>query len=120
MSSNRPYTRFARLGAVTLLLLAAHTAHAADRLVPSQYPTIRAAVNAAVEGDHVVIANGTYTGADNRDIDFGTKNIVVRSASGDPSACIIDCQSAGQGFIIDRGQSRSAQIRGLTVQNANA
>jgi pectinesterase len=33
---------------------------AATRSVPSQYPTIQAAVNAAVSGDIINIANGTY------------------------------------------------------------
>ncbi|MBC7773220.1 MAG: choice-of-anchor C family protein [Pyrinomonadaceae bacterium] len=115
-----PYTRFASLGASCLAILMAQAAFATDRLVPSQYPTIRAAVNAAVNGDHVIIANGTYTGPDNRDIDFGSKNIVVRSESGIPDRCVIDCQSAGRGFIVTGNQPRETMLSGLTIQNANA
>lgn len=42
--------------------LAASPAFGVDRLVPSkQYPTIQSAVNAAVDGDTIVLAAGTYT-----------------------------------------------------------
>lgn len=43
-------------------LLAAASVCAATRSVPSQYATIQAAVNAAVSGDVISIANGTYVG----------------------------------------------------------
>jgi pectinesterase len=42
-------------------LVAASFAHATTRSVPSQYATVQAAVNAAVAGDTISIANGTYT-----------------------------------------------------------
>jgi len=48
--------------------------------VPRDYPTIQAAVNAAVDGDEVIVAPGTYTGEGNRDIDFLGKAITVRRA----------------------------------------
>ena len=51
-----------------LLLPAA--ARAATLNVPAQYPTIQAGVNAAVNGDTVLVADGTYSGPGNRDIDF--------------------------------------------------
>jgi len=36
------------------------TAQATDRLVPAEYPTIQAAVDAAVDGDTIVLAAGTF------------------------------------------------------------
>ncbi len=67
--------------------------------VPADFATIQAAINAAITGDEVVVADGVYTGAGNKNLDFHGKLITVRSASGDPVLCTIDCEGAGRGFI---------------------
>ena len=64
---------------------------AAEIRVPSDYDTIQAALNAAQNGDEVIIADGTYQGEGNRDLNLGNKAITVRSENG-PTNCIIDCQ----------------------------
>ncbi len=91
--------------------------------VPTQYATIQAAVNAAQNGDMVLIADGTYTGPGNVDIDFGGKNLTVTSQHG-PNSTIIDCGASAhgsispqhRGFYIHSGET-SAVISGLTIQN---
>lgn len=55
---------------------------AATLNVPAQYPTIQAGVNAAFDGDTVLVASGTYSGDGNRDVDFGGKSLTVASQSG--------------------------------------
>jgi hypothetical protein len=52
---------------------------------------IQAAINSAVNGDMVLIKDGVYMGPGNRDIEFKTKQITVRSENG-PEHCILDCQ----------------------------
>ncbi len=104
-----------------LLLPAA--ARAATLSVPAQYPTIQAGVNAAANGDTVLVADGTYSGPGNRDIDFNGKNIAVTSQHGAAST-IIDCggsiSSDGfgnhRGFNIHKGE-QSASISGFTIKN---
>lgn len=98
---------------------------AAELLVPSQYLTIQAGIDAAINGDTVIIADGTYTGTGNRNIDFKGKAITVRSASGLPENCVIDCQSGmfpGQvyrGFYFHTNEGADSILSGLTIQNGS-
>ncbi|KPJ53302.1 hypothetical protein AMJ39_05200 [candidate division TA06 bacterium DG_24] len=91
--------------------------------VPSQYPTIQAGIDAAVDGDTVLVADGTYTGDGNRDIDFGGTSIVVMSENG-PEATIIDCEGSEQehhrGFLFHTGEDANAVVQGFTIRNGYA
>jgi hypothetical protein len=57
-------------------------------------PTIQAAIQALDHGDTIRLADGVYTGAGNRDLYNSYKWFFLQSASGDPEACIIDCQGS--------------------------
>jgi pectin methylesterase-like acyl-CoA thioesterase len=52
-----------RLFVTAMVLFVFFTASATDLLVPQQYATIQAAINAAVTGDSVLIAPGNYNEA---------------------------------------------------------
>lgn len=85
---------------------------AADVLeVPSEFPTIQGAIDAAVSGDEVVVASGTY----NEAIDLLGKSIVVRSESG-AEVTVID----GIGLDVSvitcvSGEGPDSRIIGFTV-----
>lgn len=99
---------------ITLRLLLTGTLH-----VPADYATIQAAVDEAVDGDRIVIADGVHTGPGNVEIDLLGKDIVIESASGDPQACVIDCGGANYGFEFSPLQGPSVVLSGIMVKNAN-
>jgi predicted outer membrane repeat protein len=87
--------------------------------VPLDQPTIQAGINAAVNGDTVLVADGTYTSDGNRDIDYGGRNIVVKSVNG-PQYTIIDCQGTQwenhRAFIFQNLESTDAILEGFKIQ----
>jgi parallel beta-helix repeat protein len=85
--------------------------------VPGDYPTIQAAIDAASGGDTVSVADGTYTGPGNKDLDFLLKAITVQSENG-PNNCIIDIEGSGRGFNFWRGEGNDSVVSGFTITNS--
>ncbi len=92
---------------------------AGDLHVPSEFPTIQAALDAAVPGDTVVVAEGVYTGFGNRDLSYGGKAITLKSANG-PANTILDLQGTQEdphrGFDFN-GETAAAVLDGFTITN---
>lgn len=86
--------------------------------VPVEYSTIQAAINAAVNGDTVLVADNTYKGIGNKELDFGGKEITVQSENG-PDNCIIDAENNGRGFYLHSGETLNSIISGFTITNGN-
>ncbi len=114
--------RHALLMLFTMLSILPVSSSAAVLNVPGDYSSIQAAINAANDGDTVLVADGTYTGTDNRDIDLLGKAITVISSNG-PDNCIIDCEDGHylhRGFHCHNGETHSTMISGFTIINASA
>ena len=84
--------------------------------VPGEYETIQAGIDAACNGDMVLVADGIYNGDGNKDLDFGGKAIEVKSEHG-AEATIIDCEDDGRGFFFHSGESESSVVSGFTIMN---
>jgi parallel beta-helix repeat protein len=76
---------------------------------------------AAVDGDTVLVADGTYTGTRNVDLDLGGKAITVKSENG-AANCIIDCQNTDntRGFYFHSGEGSDSVLDGFTIRNGKA
>lgn len=85
------------------------------------YPTIQAAIQAVSTGDIIELGSGVFTGDGNRDLDLLGKAIIIRSQSGSPSSCVIDCQGSQSDphrcFVFQNGESSGSRIEGLMVIN---
>jgi predicted outer membrane repeat protein len=109
-------------GVLLGLTLLVSTAQAGTLLVPQQYATIQAAVNAAVAGDVIVIAAGVYTDtthpAGGGDLTLCSvvmkSNITLRGAG--MGSTIIDAGAIGRG--ISFFQATGCHLSDLTVRNA--
>jgi hypothetical protein len=115
---------FAALLTITVSFGQSAVAEGAIFNVPEDYTTVQAAVDAAADGDTVIIAPGSYTGLGNRDVDFGGRAITVRSSDPDDPAVvattIIDCDQGGRGFIFQSGETTDSIIDGLKIINGFA
>lgn len=98
--------------------------------VPDDFATIQAAIDAAANGDIIVVLDGTYTGAGNKNLDLGGKAITLRSESATPSGntmtlpamsaaanCYIDCEGDGRGFYFHNNETSSSVVDGFTIIN---
>lgn len=98
------------------LPLLAGTAQAATTIrVPQDHSLIQAAINAAADGDTVLVAPGTY----HETIDFKGKTITVTSSDG-PEKTIIDAEYADSVVRFHNGETRYTVLSGFTLQNGKA
>ena len=92
------------------------------------YLTIQQGIDAACDGDEVVLTPGCYTGPGNRDLDFSGKAITVRGSEPQTrsvaAATVIDCAASEadphRGFTFDSGEGPDSIVAGLTITNGFA
>jgi predicted outer membrane repeat protein len=107
---------------VIVLCCFSQICHAKNQLVPSQYPTIQAAVNAAASGDTIIISPGQYAGTGNTYITISGKFVKIRSINpSDPNivaGTVLECYGApanNSEFYLNPGCS--VVLDGLTIRD---
>ena len=91
--------------------------------VPADFPTIQYAIDAALDGDEIIVAPGTYTSTADEVVDMGGKAVTLRSS--DPSdpdvvaATIIDGEGARRGLACYNEETSKTIISGFTITNGN-
>ena len=83
--------------------------------VPGTYPTIQAAINAAANGDNVLVEPGTYV----ENIDFKGKLITVQGTRG-PGVTTIDGGGVAPVVNFSTSETSAAVLQGFTLQHGNA
>jgi hypothetical protein len=100
------------------LLLSPGLARAATIHVPFDATTIQQALDDAADGDTVIVAPGEYVV--DTSLDFGPKDVVLRSESG-PDVTVIRLSERplagelGSVVVFRSGQDRSSRIEGFTI-----
>lgn len=107
-----PCSAYLKLLCLLLFSFAAGAASAATIHVPGDQPTIQAGINAAANGDTVLVAPGTYY----ENIDFKGKAITVTSSGGDAQT-IIDGGYKNPAVVFQSHETRSSILSGFTIQH---
>ncbi|MFH1690209.1 MAG: hypothetical protein ABIE42_08230 [Candidatus Eisenbacteria bacterium] len=85
------------------------------------YATIQDAIDAVVDTDIIELADGTYNGTGNRDVDFLGKAVTIRSQTGDPADVTIDCGgtefNSRRAFWFHSGEGASSVLQNVTIVN---
>ncbi len=102
-----------------LVFSALGTIHGIDIYVPDDYPTIQEAIEAAQDGDRVVVRPGTYV----ENIDFLGKAITVLGEEGRDDTTIDgslpDDPDHGSTVIFITGEGPDSVLEGFTIENGS-
>ncbi|MFH1842694.1 MAG: right-handed parallel beta-helix repeat-containing protein, partial [bacterium] len=88
------------------------------------YTTIAEAILDVPANVRLELADGTYSGTGNVNIDPAGKPLVIASASGDPTLCILDCGGLPldpyRAFWFHSGEDNTTMVQGITIRNGYA
>ena len=104
-----------RVMLIASTLLSAASVRADEIVVPDDYFNVIAAVEAAQDGDVVLVRPGTYFGS----VNFAGKAITVRSTDG-PEVTILDAVNYNNSVVLfSNGEGRDSVIEGFELRNGS-
>jgi len=103
-----PGRAVASIIAVVLLLMASWAASADTLHVPEDYPTIQQAIDAAVDGDEILVGPGTYA----EPLQISTR-VTITGREG-AAATVLDAEGSGVAVVIN---ADDVILQGLTIRS---
>ncbi len=117
MSHQQPISTFLGIAAAVVLV---SSSYAVIINVPGDEPTIQAGINAAVNGDVVIVAQGEYF----ENINFNGKAITVRSTDPNDAGVVLNTiiNGGGVGTVVtcDSGEGSDTVLSGFVITGGNA
>ena len=117
MSNQQPISTFLGIAAAVVLV---SSSYAADIFVPGGQPTIQAGINAAVNGDVVIVAQGEYF----ENINFNFKAITVRSTDPNDPVVVLNTiiNAGGSGTVVrcNSGEGANTVLSGFVITGGSA
>ena len=83
------------------------------------YNNLSSPLNAARDGDYILVHNGIYAGSSSTNIKFGGKQILMRSENG-AEHTKLDCRNSGNGLKFDDLETEASIIQGFMITAANS
>jgi hypothetical protein len=114
---NTRTTRTDRAVDATTVDIGYHYQHNVIIIVPTDYADMATALSSGISGDIIIVEDGTYTGANNKNLDPGTKNFHIKSRNG-PELCIFNMQNSGRWMYMS-GRSSAFVVEGLYIRDGN-
>ncbi len=111
MNNRQPISTFLGIAAAVVLV---SSSSAAIINVPGDFRTIQAAIDAAVPGDEILVAPGTYV----ENLSLLGKPITLRSVAG-PAETIIDGNDVRSVIRCESAETRATVIDGFTLTNGH-
>lgn len=117
MSRSQPRTILFFVAAILgAIFFSSAGTEAATFNVPARYPTIQAAIDAASDGDSVLVAPGAYT----ETITVFNKGITIESSAG-PGSTVIEAAKSGSNVVTFMNlNGKSCGIEGFTFRNSGS
>lgn len=82
--------------------------------VPGDYATIQAAIDAAIDGDEIIVAPGVHLGKDSEVFNTIGKQLFIHSSDG-PATTFINGESVRRVFVCDSGETLKTVIDGFSL-----
>ena len=74
------------------------------------FQTVEQGILAAIDGDEIVLRDGTYSGPGNLNVSFQGRSVLVRSENG-AASCLFDLNGLGRAFRVESGET--VRIEGI-------